>query len=341
MFQRGTWKSCMITLNDIYKESGGKENLQIESELEQEHQENVTGFEAIKILLVKKLEIVRHKLQERDQMNEQQEKLKKKNNKQWSKNKIVQIEQKNHIRKMILFLKRDLENLQRSHQKSQKKKILQIFGKFSNEDQQANKQIIDQQKQDLDLFERHIHEIELLFKRETLHQQHSEEDEQKRNLLSLNKTDSAEDILKQEGKQDLLEDEKKPLIVKEEDLPRDPMFSNLPKIDISKSLSTVEKNKKMIDEGLKKFGEKIDKLNTMTEEIADEIDVQQNVINKVDRHADLVNVTVKDVNEKVEEQINSVSSTIRYIILLIILIVITVLVAICALFICYMLKALF
>ncbi|KAL9655487.1 hypothetical protein ABK040_002155 [Willaertia magna] len=263
----------MKKLYTVYEETGGKE-LQIKDQLVEEGSKN--AFEANKILLVKKLDLTREKINERDE-------LAKKNKK--SNQRVIRLNQ--NIKKMIRYLKKDYSHLEDIHRRSAKKKL---FGK------QTDPRELAQQAEDLKLIKAHVDQVEKLDKRRFEEGYTGDEkgDSARKQLLSIN--DEEENSSEQ----------KKPLmsehLINEEDLPKDARdYGNLPRINIEASLSQVHLYKKQMDEGLDLFSKKIDQLKIMSEDIGTELDEQNQLLDNMNDKAENEIDRLKKLNEKTEQ----------------------------------------
>ncbi|EFC49808.1 predicted protein [Naegleria gruberi] len=262
----------MRRLMKVYEETGGKE-LQIKDQLDDETRKNV--FEANKILLVRKLDLTREKINERDEAMK-----KNKNN-----TRVIKLNQ--NIKKMLRYLRKDYQHLESIHKNAAKKKF---FGK------QADPRELAQQQEDLKLLNLHVTQVEKLDKRrfenggEPLD---SKEASKRKELFSINEEDNTPS-------------QSKPLIseflLNEEDLPQDARdYGNLPRINIEESLTQVQMYKKQMDQGLDAFSKKIEKLKHITDDIGSELDEQNKLLENIGDKVDNELERLKNLNERTEK----------------------------------------
>jgi hypothetical protein len=108
--KRGVLKDCLERLYNTYEAAGG-EKFKKEEELQINY--NETGFEANKLILAKKLELIREKINQRDELVKT-----KKGNSQ----RMVKLN--NDIRLMIRFVRKDFDLI--------KSNILKVFFDVEN-----------------------------------------------------------------------------------------------------------------------------------------------------------------------------------------------------------------
>jgi hypothetical protein len=228
--KRGVLKDCLERLYNTYEAAGG-EKFKKEEELQINY--NETGFEANKLILAKKLELIREKINQRDELVKT-----KKGNSQ----RMVKLN--NDIRLMIRFVRKDFDLIKSNILKARQSRWFK---------KNPDPSLIETQDKDLEIIEMHLKEVEALDKRRFGGPPSFREN----NTNSINNAASDSVRSKLMGT-DPNDDKKTPLlknsaIVLETDLLEDPRDTNLPHIDISKSLLLVEENKKKMDEGLDIF----------------------------------------------------------------------------------------
>ncbi|KAG2393298.1 hypothetical protein C9374_006829 [Naegleria lovaniensis] len=285
----------MRRLYKVYEETGGKE-LQIKDQLEEVTGKNI--FEANKILLVRKLDLTREKINERDEAMK-----KNKNN-----TRVIKLNQ--NIKKMLRYLRKDYQSLENIHKNSSKKRF---FGK------QPDPREMAQQQEDLKLLLAHISQVEKLDKRRFEEEYDSQNNEKRKQLFSIN-----EDETEKKGQPSSLISEH---LLHEEDLPQDARdYGNLPRINIEESLTQVSMYKKQMDQGLDMFSKKIEKLKYISEDMSSELDEQNKLLGSIGDKVDDEIEHLKRLNERTDQANKLANQSTKICLILLAVSIITVIV---------------
>lgn len=279
----------MGKLYKTYKESGGILNE------EQEQQIDLTKmsvYDATKVLLVKKIEATRQQLHHRDELFSISQ--------QGRTTVTIQLDQK--IRNMLRYIKNDFEKLSKIVQTEQIKRLLGSPSKEYIENQQM-KEI------DLDLIEKHIEEVEAMFKR-------------RKPSIENDRND----------KQSLKNNEEVALIFSSQ-LPNDPLDSSFPSIDISKSLENVKNNNQRIEKTLDIFTGKLSALKDIVIDTGYELNSQNKILSDIEMKNISETTAIERLNLRATSVTTGINATLRITIAFVCITILLTLVAVFVLFI--------
>ncbi|KAL0480212.1 SYP71 [Acrasis kona] len=288
--QRGAIKSSLNRLYKTYEAAGGTKFKQ-EEEVQMIY--NETGFEANKLIFAKKLDLVREKINQRDEAVKSSK---------GNSTRLAKLNQE--VRVMIRVVAKDLDEMKTRIMKGRQTRFFK---------KALDPEVIIQQDKDIAIMDAHLREVEKLNKRKS---------DNPTALESLLGSDT-----KKENKSPLLDH-----LIMESELQQDPRDSQLPRIDISKSLAMVEENKKKMDKGLDIFEKKLDQLKQMASDIGTELDESNAMLDTIDNKVGEQQEKIQLLNDRTEKAINQVNNTTRLAIVLCLVCILMVMVVVAAIY---------
>jgi len=279
----------MEKLYKTYKETGGILNEEQEQQIDLT---KMTAYDATKVLLVKKIEAIRQQLHHRDEISSIPH--------QGRTTVTIQLDQK--IRNMLRYIKNDFEKLS---------KIVQTEHTRRHQGQTSKEYIESQQMKeiDLDLIEKHIEEVEAMFKRRKSSIENGPTDKQSGN--------SNEEVA----------------LIFSSQLPNDPLDSSFPSIDVSKSLENVKKNNQRIEETLDIFSGKVSALKDVIIDTGYELYSQNKIQSNIEMKNSTETTAIERLNLRATSVRDGVNITLRITIAFICITILLTLIAVFILFI--------
>lgn len=217
---------------------------------------------------------------------------------------------------MIKILKSDHNKLLEMQKKNEKKKSIFRKKKSAERENQLLKQ-----REDCELIFLHIVEVENLDKKR--HNKRQTRDHDRDSLLDHEGFGGeSSSVIREDSNTGMRR------LLMQTELPDDATQSNLPEIDISDALLKVDNLKEKLDEGLDVLGGKLDVLKKMSEQMGDELDVQNIMLKDLDVKVDKTKEVLEKLNKKQEDAQKAMGNTTIFVIIIILLVVMIVLVVV-------------
>lgn len=125
MATRTQMKDLMKRLHSVYEETGGQ-RLQVQEEFD--YRQTVNGFDALLVLVAKKLQLIRERINSRDEAIMSHHGGRKKGSKRDrgdAERRIIQLS--NDVRKMVSFVRADVRKLVNMHERGLKRSKVRCF----------------------------------------------------------------------------------------------------------------------------------------------------------------------------------------------------------------------